>query len=415
MEINSSFVRDMHHNYLVLEEQQFFSFSEDEDFRNRMVLENRISHLLPMEKRVKDGKIAYYYEISQLQSLESMYEKREMSGEELTKLLKGCVAMFQSLEEFLLEGEQIILHPAYIYLHEDTGEPYFVYAVSYEEDVRKSFVSLTDYLLAKIDHAEEKTVMLGYQVYRYTRGANFVLQGIAELLERQKIEAKKQEPLQEKNFELEKNKEQEREPLDLEIEEEQEHHSARGKKAGFLFSILFSACGFLTYLVTGVLGVVPLLGEFQLYVIAEIMISLAAAVLFGISLWKEHRKEEEEKEEADYTFFEEETTCLDETTYLEPETHFLEGVMNGSKKRLALSHFPTTIGKVEGDGNLCIKDTTVSRVHAKIEKNNGHVYMSDLHSTNGTRKNGVRLSENESVELFPGDEVTFGGACFTYV
>ena len=100
---------------------------------------------------------------------------------------------------------------------------------------------------------------------------------------------------------------------------------------------------------------------------------------------------------------------------IEPETHFLEGVMNGSKKRLALSHFPTTIGKVEGDGNLCIKDTTVSRVHAKIEKNNGHVYMSDLHSTNGTRKNGVRLSENESVELFPGDEVTFGGACFTYV
>ena len=94
MEINSSFVRDMHHNYLVLEEQQFFSFAEEEDFRNRMVLENKISHLLPMEKRVIDGKIAYYYEISQLQSLESMYEKREMSGEEMTKLLKGCVAMF---------------------------------------------------------------------------------------------------------------------------------------------------------------------------------------------------------------------------------------------------------------------------------------------------------------------------------
>lgn len=66
MEINSSFVRDMNHNYLVLEEAEFFSFvPEKEDFRKRMVLENRISHLLPMEKRMINGKTAYYYEINQ--------------------------------------------------------------------------------------------------------------------------------------------------------------------------------------------------------------------------------------------------------------------------------------------------------------------------------------------------------------
>lgn len=411
MEINSSFVRDMNYNYLVLEEQRFFSFEEEkEDFRNRMVLENRISHLLPMEKRIKDGRTAFYYEISQMQSLESLYERKEMSQEELIKLLAGCVQMFQSLEEFLLEGEQIILEPAYIYIQEGTGEPYFVYTTFYEKDVKGSFVALTDYLLTKIDHKDEKAVMLGYQVYRYTRGMNFVLQGITELLDKQKLVERKEKALRIEtpvSVTEEDNEEAYTEP-ELEIQDKTQKQDGKNKKTGLLFSLLFACCGALAYVVTGVLKVVPVSEEMQLYLVAECMISLVAAALFGVSLWKEHRKEEIPEEEA-YDFFEEETTCLEE------ETHFLEGTVNGSKKRIELTNFPATIGKMQGEGNLCIKDTTVSRVHAKIEQNNGHVYVSDLHSTNGTRKNGVRLSEDETVELVPGDEVMFGGTCFTFV
>lgn len=417
MEINSSFVRDMNHNYLVLEEAEFFSFvPEKEDFRKRMVLENRISHLLPMEKRMINGKTAYYYEINQMQSLESMYEQKEMTREELKKLLKGCVSLFQNLEEYLLEGEQILLEPAYIYLQEETKEPYFVYAVSYEKDVRESFVQLTDYLLTKIDHTEEKAVMLGYQVYRYTRGTNFVLNGIAELLEKQAAEKTQKEPeIQEESIAVqEKEEEYEKETLYPVTEEKTESHAKRGKMAGLLFSLLLAVCGLLTYLLTAVTGMVRLPQEMQLYVVAEIMLSMALSAFFGIGLRKENKKEKEPYEES-YDFFEEETTCLEETKCLETESHFLEGMIDGKKRRIEIMTFPTTVGKIEGEGNLCIKDTTVSRIHARIEKDNGHVYVSDLHSTNGTRKNGIKVAENETVELFPGDEVTFGGACFTFV
>ena len=174
--------RSMNHNYLVLSTYQFFGDTLEESYVERMLLENRIPGLLPVISRHKDGERQYCYEINSLQSLERLYEKQEISYEVLQKLLKGCIQCFERLEEYLLDGSQILLLPEYIFLHMDTKEPYFVCYPNYDVDVRKAFQKLVDYLLTKINHNQEQAVWLAYQVYRYTRNSNYVLDEIKNIL-----------------------------------------------------------------------------------------------------------------------------------------------------------------------------------------------------------------------------------------
>lgn len=174
--------RSMNHNYLILSTYQFFDNEEEESYMTRMLLGNQIPGLLPVVCRHSGGEKQYCYEINSLQSLDRLYEKQEIGYEVLHKLLAGCIRCFERLEEYLLDGSQILLQPEYIYLHMDTNEPFLVGYPDYDTDVRKSFQKLIDYLLTKIDHTQEQAVWLAYQVYRYTRNPNYVLSGVKTLL-----------------------------------------------------------------------------------------------------------------------------------------------------------------------------------------------------------------------------------------
>lgn len=173
--------RSMNHNYLILSTYYFFGEAE-EDYTTKMVLGNKIHGLLPVICRQNTGEKQYCYEINSLQSLDRLYEKQEIGYEALRKLLAGCICIFERLEEYLLDGTQILLNPEYIYVHMDTNEPFLVCYPEYHGEIRQSFQELMDYLLTKIDHTQEQTVWLAYQAYRYTRNPNYVLSEIKELL-----------------------------------------------------------------------------------------------------------------------------------------------------------------------------------------------------------------------------------------
>ena len=57
------------------------------------------------------------------------------------------------------------------------------------------------------------------------------------------------------------------------------------------------------------------------------------------------------------------------------------------------------------DCNIRLVDSSVSRVHVRLESRDGRVVMKDVDSRNGTFVNGVRVSE---AELSPGDELGMG-------
>lgn len=59
-------------------------------------------------------------------------------------------------------------------------------------------------------------------------------------------------------------------------------------------------------------------------------------------------------------------------------------------------------------GRLSLGDPGVSRRHAALQRAEGGLWIVDLGSTNGTRRNGAALEAHARAPLQPGDEVTLG-------
>jgi hypothetical protein len=73
-------------------------------------------------------------------------------------------------------------------------------------------------------------------------------------------------------------------------------------------------------------------------------------------------------------------------------------------RRVPMSGTPMTIGRAP-DCQLVLKDSRVSRRHARLTARDGVLVLTDLGSTNGTRVNGHRVTE---VVLGAGDRVQVG-------
>lgn len=467
--------RGMNHNYMILSSYDFFGHEEKEDYTTRMLLGNKIPGLLPVTCRKNVGETQYCYEINSLQSLDRLYEKQEIGYEALYKLLIGCICVFEHLEEFLLDGTQIILNPEYIYVHMETNEPFLVCYPEYHGDIRYSFMSFMDYLLTKVDHTQEQAVWLAYQVYRYTRNPNYVLSEVKELL--YKAEDRKQDANGYKtdievkdqvydnirsewtdNYESLSYRNQEEMNYDNQdnngesIQETCKHVRRKNIWGGVLCLLLaLSAAGIIFG--SKLLKLIPLSQKQEVSLYGAIGMSVVAAVIFFASIVKHWKQETQLQElsmdsEEEVKYWEQDIEPLEEpnrniekesvskslkvnvltehtdmlelsgaTVLLNQESEqerFLEGNVNGKKIQVPLKHFPMTLGKLANFSDFVIQDNTVSKMHARLEQRNGRIYISDLNSTNGTIRNGDVLAMNEEVALEPGDKIILGRVCFTY-
>lgn len=85
-----------------------------------------------------------------------------------------------------------------------------------------------------------------------------------------------------------------------------------------------------------------------------------------------------------------------------------------NKNHIELREFPCTIGKMAGCVDHVLADSSVSRIHARFDRQGERVLLTDMNSTNGTFKNGLRMRPQETVEIEPGDEVRFGNLNYCY-
>ncbi|WP_269620659.1 EAL domain-containing protein [Zhongshania sp. BJYM1] len=88
------------------------------------------------------------------------------------------------------------------------------------------------------------------------------------------------------------------------------------------------------------------------------------------------------------------------------KTFYLESCIAGSSipQRIMLDELPLTIGR-STDCDVIIHSSALSRIHARIESNNGKLILVDLNSTNGCFVNHQRIDRN--TELQAGDIVHF--------
>ena len=113
-------------------------------------------------------------------------------------------------------------------------------------------------------------------------------------------------------------------------------------------------------------------------------------------------------EEADYEPLEYgRTVCMEEKE--EPKTVHRYRLFTQEGRLLTwINTSAIILGKKREEVDVCLEDISVSRIHARVVKEEEKVYIEDLNSTNGTLINGQRLQPYEKRKLEEGDEIKCG-------
>lgn len=83
--------------------------------------------------------------------------------------------------------------------------------------------------------------------------------------------------------------------------------------------------------------------------------------------------------------------------------------IKGAGRPIQITRDVTLVGRQEKLCDICIRKSSISKMHCLIVRTDGLLFIRDLGSTNGTKVNGQRVVRGA---LLPGDELAFAGEKF---
>ena len=175
----AEYKRDVSHNYLILREEEKVNTAS---YQVRMLTGNVIPSILKCRLQGLDGNLLFYYDITSRQSLASFYEQRKFHRKDLHMLFGGFIRVMEEMAEFLMNTDQLLLCPEYIFLDIEKREVKFCCLPDYHHPIQEQFRELTEYLLPRLDHEDPLAVSMGYGVYRKAMETGFQLEHIKEAI-----------------------------------------------------------------------------------------------------------------------------------------------------------------------------------------------------------------------------------------
>ena len=456
----AEYKRDVSHNYLILHQEETVDTGS---YQVRMLTGNRMSCMLKCRMQGLNGKWLFYYDITSKQSIASFYEQRKMRGEDLEMILQGFICVMEEMSEFLLSAEQLVLCPEYIFLDIEKKEVHFCCLPDYRHPVQEQFRELTEYFLPRLDHEDAEAVKLGYGIYRKAMEPGLQLENIKKLLYRAGCEKEDKDESSGEDYpneEMEAVRSQETELPDPRKKQDSmkviQETVVQEKKA--VNRKIAAGCMTGTVLLLGgiaacYLGYLP---EIPVEVVMGGAIGLMAAGA-GCAWAAERKKKkqqavewrnkvremsvEKEPEKAPVPLMKHEKSqevmaevpvqVVDEEDTIERKEEYGETVIlsaghlsgtaslvsrePGELAPIYLEKELTVIGKLEQASDAVISLPTVSRVHARIRKEENDYYLADLNSRNGTYVNGRMLEADEEYLLQDEDQVDFAQARYVFL
>lgn len=441
--LNVKYYKDLSHNYLIIKEQ---IGEEEQNYQHKMITVNKMKHLLDCKIRYVNQECHFYYEISSRQSITGLFAGRKWDYEQLRRLFECMQKALEELENYLLDSRKLVLQPDYIFADPETEEYFFIYYPYYtQEEAITTQMSLSQFLIDKVDHTQEEAVAIVYKVYEMEQDRQFILTEILSL-----FTEKEEDSEQKLNIEWSEgeNVTQMSQPVESEELEWDIKQEGEGDNETFIPKHV-TVAGILTILCTAaVIGILIIRNIYSLS-FEENLISIAGVIFFTfvsaalllyimLNICNGKRRSNKNNKPAIEPFIPIEKESLNTNVYKAiPKTFdkdkeseygntvFLEDAMckkenklygtnKGNKYHIDLEHLPCTIGKMAGSVDIVIKDSTISRIHARFSKEERGICVTDMNSTNGTFKNGLRLEPNETVLIEPGDELRFGRMSFCY-
>ena len=452
--MRAEYKRDVSHNYLILESQKE---ADTASYQVRMLAGNVIPAILHCRLQNLDGKQMFYYEITSRQALFSYYEEKMFTAKDLRMLFRGFAGAVEQMAEYLMNPEQLLIRPEYIYLDIEKKEVFFCCLPGEEREVQAQLRDLMEYLLPKLDHEDQEAVLLGYGVYRKILEPGFQLEDIKEAIYHEEQKVHQEPPVPEREPEEPEEAEERREILeDEDFMKEEKTGSKRRKtdrksETGTALLPWMAGCGAAILLMGAVLA--ASLTGYLPWIPAEKIMGFGAAAFGagGFAAWAAGKrrkkqdktapwKEKVKKEAAPYEPAARGGDELPERIQKMPQPEkesgpreeifgetvalsagFVSGPASlvsrepGELATIYLDREFTVVGKMPGAADAVIPVPTVSRVHARIREKDGEYYLADLNSRNGTSVNGTMLQNEEEYRLQDEDEVDFAQARYVFV
>lgn len=410
--LDVKYYKDYRHNYLIIKDNGSLSQNV---YQQRMITENKIKGLLPTSEKHVNGELFLYYEITSKQSLQSSFDGKDININHLKKIFIQLKVVNDTLQKYLLDGSCLVLSPQYIFQNVETEELFFLY---YPDPEVGTLTELMDFLIARVDDEDMEAVEAVYKIADLVHREQFVLDEILKWFEdeqEEKVIAEKPDIYIENEFESINEENSSSKPCD----------DKRVIKILPAIGFAAIAAGVLVY----IMCFYQLSYRETIYLILGW--GLVAAVLLSAAVWyfKPKVRELQRKEPLR---FQEDAGNLMKTYEVDrkelPEdvgnTVFIPWTENCENKlysmdrknkcHIDLRKLPLTVGKLAGAVDMVIDEQSISRMHVRFTKAGSRICITDLNSTNGTFRNGMRLEPNASEIIEPGDEIRLGKLKFIY-
>lgn len=419
--------RDPDSNHLVLwEEQQ----PEISSYQVRMLMANELKGFLECRVHQMDGELLFYYDITSRQDLAILFQHQSIRGPMLTLLLNSLVEALETLREYLLNMDDLVLDPRFIYTDADRGTIWFCYLPGHRIPFGRQLREFSEFLLPKLDNGDREGVVLGYAFYQLAVKEDFTADDIRALIHgtreggdpRREPSGEPEElPPRQSGQREEKIPETREELLEAFFMPETAEEKISWKKA--LVPGVTGAAAVLLAAGAAWMGK-PLAG-------AGAGAALTAAVLipYYFRLWKKEKKEEESRMErysaGDFSVreetyqdsgFPEEPESGEQTLYLGPEGNSCGGCLIpvAAGETLRLDRQVILLGKSRQYADLQLPSPSVSRLHARMVWNGETYELGDLNSRNGTWINDQLLGSEQPRALHDGDRIRFADLTYLY-
>ena len=436
--------REIGRNYMIVRGEEL---TADPGFESRMLSENEIEGLLQFRMRRTGRDCEFCYEITSRQPLSRILQNRKLKGNDIRRIVRSLLKTVSTAKDYLLEENGILLTPDSVYGDPDTLEVLFCMVPGYRGDFCRDLSSFLKYLLEKTDHQDPDGIMTAYHLYEESRKENYGMADLLRCITRQEEytaqDAEKSIKEEEDSLpEYYPNTEEESGPAGRTDPGEDGEIPRRRRKAGKTAGDILRglpACAAAEFLLWYLLGVRGL-----------ILFGLIPPAVFGVWIvmrirgrkenpedrreernpapgrmersdfpenWRIQpestaeaaRREEERRVYRLEKSYAEGTVALGRTD--SPEILVLEPVRR-NMEAVRITYTPFILGKHPELSDYCIREDSVSRMHARIDMAGDTFRVTDLNSTNGTSVDGRMLEANGTAVLEDGACLELAGVGF---
>lgn len=442
----------------------------EDGFEARMLEGIKDRSLLSFRQELLEGRRVLCYDITALQPLRRVLQRRKLKREELRAFVLQMDHALSLLEENLLTEGSLLMDPEQIYVDPGTLRASFCAVpggdFSFGEQLRNLFL----FFLESISEEEAESVLLGHRLYLRSLAEE---PGIGELVSlvlearglpgeelpaagrvceemgpgpavvREAEAASRREPVSPVSLPMPETAGPFASSLEeLETKAESSDPDSREDAAGhFRIQLLVS----IVILLAAPVAVLFLRGTGAVFRMLPVfvVIDLSVILYLAVGFWEKRKGEKKEAPEEELRSYGKDAYGDDrgqmvdqKDLFRQPETipedegfsstrQLLE-IKEGNRERklsplnkaleeIRLTGFPFVIGKDSRFSDHVIRDERVSRMHLEIDHAGDQYFLTDLNSTNGTTVAGRRLNANERALLSPGDEISLGGVGYVFM